>query len=615
MDEIGLLPGHDEEWKPPAVVSLDELRAAGKRVPKIVIYMSMAQYHPAVVAILGLWGIKALSMSGAYAPSRRAMIQQEWQEDENIPVLVISDAGSQGLNLVAADGMILEDTPWSETEVTQIIARLWRHGQKRPTFVVRLVAKRSVEYMMVANGISKRDLLDAFMDGKHSPHLIRALTGTGTDEDTAALLAEMHVKEKDVADLQQKVEVKKRGGKKKAVKSAPIVVDDDMEDLTNEVIDVDKLPDDPPPKKTPAKKPRAKKAAKPKDVSDIQPPRRQPRYPSALDSDSEEDESLKLSRPPSVKPVDDKMAIDDGNEASALTTKEQPDAPSGNPEGQTSSLLLPPHGNPTGSGVRPAPPAPSSPPPAPPSPARPRSPPAPPSPPPARPQSPADPPSPHGMQDIEDEPIEASQWKALKLAEERGTNRDADGSDDEEAERGKEDEPMAPAQPTDEPTRREDPESELPGPQPDQQDMDVDEPTQPIDTPHPAGPVAGLLGFGDSPLSSFEEPESRPPVKRALSSPESVKGKAKRTKAPRRAKPRRHESPEEEESDDAQGEQDGEPDVNIEDPESPAHNKRMLSTFRRAPKGKPKASTSKAAGSKAGGSGANAGSSKRRAGN
>ncbi|KIY61178.1 hypothetical protein CYLTODRAFT_479735 [Cylindrobasidium torrendii FP15055 ss-10] len=621
MDEIGLLPGHDDEWKPPAVVSLDELRAAGKRVPKIVIYMSMAQYHPAVVEILGHWGINALSMSGAYAPSRRAQIQREWEDDENIPVLVISDAGSQGLNLVAADGMILLDTPWSETEVTQIIARSWRHGQKRETFVIRLVAKRSVEYMMIANGISKRDLLDAFMDGKHSPHLIRALTGTGTDEDTSAIFRDLDVKEKDVADLQYTVAVKKRGGrKKKGVKSAPII--EEVEDLTQEVIDVDNLPDTPPPKKSTAKKPRAKKAPKEKEVSDIQPPRRAPRHPSPLDSDSEED-ALKLSRPASIKPVDDNMDIDNGNEATAPTTKEKPDAPSENPEGQTSSPLLPPHGNPTGSGVRPTPPA-----------ASPNSPAASPSPP-VRPDSPADgAPSPRGMEGIEDSPPIASQWKAQQLAEQRRSDRDASASEDEEAEKEAQDEPMAPAPrdeeaekeaqdepmapppgdeeaeteaqdepmapalPAKESSRRESPEPIEPGSQPGQDEMEVDTPDQPVDTS--IGPHGGRRP--ESPLTPADsDGESRPAIKRGLSSPESGKGKAKRAKVPRKARTRRHVSPEQEEE-----EQASEPDVNLEDPESPAPSKRLLGSFRTAP-AEPKAS-----GSKAGGSGAKAGSAKRR---
>ncbi|KIY62294.1 hypothetical protein CYLTODRAFT_182495 [Cylindrobasidium torrendii FP15055 ss-10] len=173
LTELGLIPAHTEQWVPPPTVSFAEMKKAGKRIPKVVVYLAMAQYHPAVVAMFNMWGIKAISMSGAFAPARRATIQKEWEAKEDLSVLIISDAGTQGLNLVAADGMVLQDIPWSENEVIQIIARLWRHGQKRPTFVVRLMVKGTVEHMMVANGTAKRDMLEKFLDGKASPRTFR----------------------------------------------------------------------------------------------------------------------------------------------------------------------------------------------------------------------------------------------------------------------------------------------------------------------------------------------------------------------------------------------------------------------------------------------------------
>lgn len=53
------------------------------------------------------FGIHAVAMNGGMSSAARAKIQKLWETTEAIPVLIISDAGTQGLNLVAAEAIIM----------------------------------------------------------------------------------------------------------------------------------------------------------------------------------------------------------------------------------------------------------------------------------------------------------------------------------------------------------------------------------------------------------------------------------------------------------------------------------------------------------------------------
>jgi SNF2 family DNA or RNA helicase len=89
---------------------------------------------------------------------------RDFQEDPECSVFLISlKAGGVGLNLTAADYVVLLDPWWNPAVESQAIDRAHRIGQERHVFAYRLVAKDTVEEKILALQATKRDLADAII--------------------------------------------------------------------------------------------------------------------------------------------------------------------------------------------------------------------------------------------------------------------------------------------------------------------------------------------------------------------------------------------------------------------------------------------------------------------
>jgi SNF2 family DNA or RNA helicase len=101
-----------------------------------------------------------------------------------VPIFLLSlKAGGVGLNLTAADAVVLYDPWWNPAVEDQAIDRAHRIGQDKPVFVYRLMVEGSVEERMVELQRRKRALASALYgdDGQ--------LASTLSEADVAALLA------------------------------------------------------------------------------------------------------------------------------------------------------------------------------------------------------------------------------------------------------------------------------------------------------------------------------------------------------------------------------------------------------------------------------------------
>lgn len=82
-------------------------------------------------------------MDGTVPPEERSIICDAFNNSENTKakVLLMSyKVGGLGLNMVAANRVILMDVNWNPSYETQSIFRVYRFGQVKECFIYRLVA-------------------------------------------------------------------------------------------------------------------------------------------------------------------------------------------------------------------------------------------------------------------------------------------------------------------------------------------------------------------------------------------------------------------------------------------------------------------------------------------
>ncbi|PAA66205.1 hypothetical protein BOX15_Mlig032428g1, partial [Macrostomum lignano] len=122
---------------------LPELTAAGHRVALFSQFVMMLDI---VQAYLQLRAIRFLRVDGSTPVGERQALLDRFAEDSSIPVFLLSTrAGGLGINLTAADTVIIHDIDFNPYNDKQAEDRCHRLGQERPVRVIRLLSADSVE--------------------------------------------------------------------------------------------------------------------------------------------------------------------------------------------------------------------------------------------------------------------------------------------------------------------------------------------------------------------------------------------------------------------------------------------------------------------------------------
>jgi len=179
-----LLPG---QTPTPGVLSskltllIDTLTEATAEGHKTLVFSQWTSHLDLMEPALHAAGIPFLRLDGQSAD--RAGIVRQFQEDDAAPVLLMSlKAGGVGLNLTAADAVIIADPWWNPAAEDQAADRAHRIGQERPVLVQRLVAHATVEERILALQEKKRAVAAAAVGGGVGPG------ATLTRDDLLALL-------------------------------------------------------------------------------------------------------------------------------------------------------------------------------------------------------------------------------------------------------------------------------------------------------------------------------------------------------------------------------------------------------------------------------------------
>ena len=155
---------------------LEELVAEGRKVLVFSQFVEMLKLVERDVADRG-WGYAML-----HGSTRDRDAQVEAFQSGGLPLFLASlKAGGTGLNLTAADTVIVYDPWWNPAAERQAMDRAHRIGQDKPVFVHRLIAENTVEAAIQRLQARKQALADALFEG----------TGRGplalTEEDVHAL--------------------------------------------------------------------------------------------------------------------------------------------------------------------------------------------------------------------------------------------------------------------------------------------------------------------------------------------------------------------------------------------------------------------------------------------
>ncbi|CAG8984075.1 hypothetical protein HYALB_00003017 [Hymenoscyphus albidus] len=127
---------------------------------KIIIFSQWTSFLSLIQTQLDTACLPYTRIDGSMPPSRRDTALQALESDPNCRIMLASLAVcSVGLNLVAADTVILADSWWAPAIEDQAVDRVHRLGQTRPCTVWRLVMEGSVEERVLDVQAEKRKLV------------------------------------------------------------------------------------------------------------------------------------------------------------------------------------------------------------------------------------------------------------------------------------------------------------------------------------------------------------------------------------------------------------------------------------------------------------------------
>ena len=158
----GLIPeAQEESGKLQALLmDLEEIREEGK---KALIFSQFSSMLHLIAGKLQEQGIPFCLLEGE-TKDRETQVKK-FQEDPSIPFFLLTlKAGGVGLNLTAADYVLLYDPWWHDAIDAQAIARAHRIGQTRPVIAKRYITVESIEEKMLTLKKAKSSLFNNLLE-------------------------------------------------------------------------------------------------------------------------------------------------------------------------------------------------------------------------------------------------------------------------------------------------------------------------------------------------------------------------------------------------------------------------------------------------------------------
>ncbi|RLN20870.1 hypothetical protein BBO99_00005434 [Phytophthora kernoviae] len=141
---------------------LPKLRSEGHRV---LIFSQWTKLLNLLEVLMSHMEYRYLRLDGSTDVQERQGLIDTYSEDKNIFVFLLSTrAGGLGINLTAADTVILHDLDFNPTADEQACDRCHRIGQTKPVSIYKLVTENTVDHEIYKLGESKTDLNHKILD-------------------------------------------------------------------------------------------------------------------------------------------------------------------------------------------------------------------------------------------------------------------------------------------------------------------------------------------------------------------------------------------------------------------------------------------------------------------
>lgn len=129
-----------------------------------------------IVPVLDEMGLKYFRIDGDTPPRERAAIQQKFNTDSKIDLVIGTDAMAFGLNLTGASFCINMDDSWSPSTMEQRCDRAHRLGQKNVVTVVNFICKGTIEEKIRGVLAAKNKITAEVLGDETDEMLIRRLS-------------------------------------------------------------------------------------------------------------------------------------------------------------------------------------------------------------------------------------------------------------------------------------------------------------------------------------------------------------------------------------------------------------------------------------------------------
>merc|ERR1712129_69721 len=127
---------------------------------KTVIVSAYGETLDVLALTLEKHSIPCLRLDGSIPTKKRGPIVDAFndKDSEYLVLLLSNKAGGCGLNLIGANRLIMFDADWNPANDAQAMARVWRSGQKKPTYIYRLFSTGTLEEKIFQRQTFKSDL-------------------------------------------------------------------------------------------------------------------------------------------------------------------------------------------------------------------------------------------------------------------------------------------------------------------------------------------------------------------------------------------------------------------------------------------------------------------------